>query len=305
MTREAESAPQPPAVFQCGGLSVQTTTKGEGVVFDRFFAGYDKAFVLPNEKEDREGFSRCFALNEAIEYVRLSALYGPYCETALIAEEDGHDLGGANFIAMCSDPRMVTANLNYIYVNEAARGRGAFSRLLGAVLQALSGIFPGAQERVLIFIEQNDPFRMSAEDYARDTRFTGLDQFDRLRIWARRGARVVDFPYAQPPLSGDQQADDTLVYSVLGAGEGEGLDACTLYAHLRGFFGVSVLKGAPLEASPAAYNQIESLAAACAGNEAVPLLDPSALLAGLSHRDDIARFWRRPPRDLRAALRNP
>jgi hypothetical protein len=296
------SAAQPPATLpSASGLLVKTTTEGRGPVFERFFAGYDKAFVLPNEKEDREGFERCFDLNRGADYARLSTLYGPCSEVALIAEEDGLEVGGANFIAMPVDACTVTANLNYIYLNEAARGKGNFSRMFAAVRETIASIFPC--ERVLVFIEQNDPLRMSEADYRRDTEFTGLDQFDRLRIWAKRGARVVDFPYAQPPLSADQEADDTLVYSVLGAGGGA-IEACTLKEHLRRFFGVSVLKGAALADNVAAQGQIDALAGACARGESIALLDPRPLLAKLHRREDIARTWSHPPRDFRTALRN-
>jgi hypothetical protein len=297
----ANAVAPPDRLVTTDGLRISTTISADRDVFARFFAGYDKAFVLPNEKEDEEGFERCFALNFGAAYDRLSVLYGPYSEVCLTAKDGVLDVGGANFIAIPTDARTVTANLNYIFINQAARGRGHFSRLVAGVRETLAALFPG-RARILIFIEQNDPFRMSAEDYRRDTEFTGLDQFDRLRIWARLGARVVDFPYAQPPLSADQAADDTLVYSVLGA-QGEALEACTLEAHLRRFFGVSVLKGAPLEANAVASAQLSDLRAACADGAAIALCDPSALLARIKTRADVARFWpANPPPTFRAAL---
>jgi GNAT superfamily N-acetyltransferase len=305
MNAAAPSDPiQPPRLIETAdGLKLTTTTTAQSEVFERFYAGYDKAFVLPNEKEGREGFALCFDLNHGEDYKRLSALYGPYCEISFVAEHDGSEIGGANFIAMPADDKScVTANLNYIYVNEAARGRGYFSRMVAAVRDAAGRLFPAAQARVLIFIEQNDPFRMSAEDYRHDTEFTGLDQFDRLRMWAKLGAYVVDFPYAQPPLSAAQEVDDTLVYSVLGA-DADALPACILGGHLRRFFGVSVLKGMGFDANPAALGQIEALRRACAADERVRLLDPAPLLEKVHGRDDIARLWRDPPPTFRAALR--
>src|SRR5690606_27443582 len=139
---------------------------------------------------------------------------------------------------------MYSANRNYIFVPAAQRGRGLFSRLAAAIpsqVPALFGDAAGAAP-VLVFIELNDPLRMDAATYERDSTHSGLDQFDRLRIWSGRGARLVDFAYVQPPLSTAQRADDGLAYAVLGAG-GATLDACLLARHLRAFFGISVLKG--------------------------------------------------------------
>lgn len=298
----ASAASPPDRIETPDGLTLHTAVSAETEVFTRFFAGYDKAFVLPNEKEDEAGFARCFALNTGDEYQRLGALYGAYSEACLVASDGVLEVGGANFIAMPIDESTITANLNYIYIQSDARGRGYLSRLISGVRETITAIYPG-HAQVLIFIEQNDPFRISASDYERDTSFTGLDQLDRLRIWARRNALVVDFPYAQPPLSAEQEADDTLVYSVLGA-EASTLDACVLEAHLRRFFGVSVLKGADLAENPAARTQLAGLKAACARQERVPLLDPSRLLDDLKRRDDMRRLWpKNPPATFRDALR--
>lgn len=285
------------------GLTLRMTTRGDGEVFERFFAGYDKAFVLPNEKEDIDGFRVCLELNDGGAYKRLSRRYSDYREICLIAEDKGEQIGGANFIAAPYDARTVTANLNYLFIDERARRRGYLARLINAVRQAIAGMFPESDgARTLVFIEQNDPYRMSEEDYRRDTTFTGLDQFDRLRIWAKLGALVVDFPYRQPPLSADQEVDDTLVYSVFGAGA-EGLDACVLEAHLRLFFGVSVLKGEDLKKTPDALEQVELLRKSCKAKGAVALLDPRSLLSRISSREGGFALWPQPPGSFREALR--
>jgi hypothetical protein len=288
-------------IATASGLALRATDTGEGEVFERFWAGFDKAFVLPNEKEDIAGFKACFDLNHGDAYRELSATYGPYHEVSVIAEENGVGIGGANFIAMPADAQTITANLSYIFVNEAARGKGHLGRLVSAVRETIAGLFPG-HARVLVFIEQNDPFRMAEADYRRDTAFTGLDQIDRLRIWAKLGAKVVDFPYAQPPLSDDQEVDDTLVLSVLGA-DAPTLDACVLGGHLRRFFGVSVLKAAPLDANPAAREQVEQLRIACGAGATIDLIDPASLLARMPSREAAFALWSPPPATFRDALR--
>lgn len=269
-------------------LKVRTTDRAEGEVFDLFFQGYDLAFVLPDEKEDRDGLAECLALNHGSIHAALAQRYGPFRELCLVAEDDsGEQVGGANFIAMLApaDPCIVTANLNYIYVAPAARGRGNLRRLVRAVFETAASLFDKEVGilRTLVFIEQNDPFRMSPEAYEQDTRFSGLDQLDRLRIWARLGARIVDFPYVQPALSAGQDADDGLIYSVLGSAEA-GLPPSLLRGHLERFFGISVLKGRVPASDEAAAAQLAQLRTMVEGQEAIALLDPGPLLDRLGGR---------------------
>ena len=292
---------------RAGDLDLHVTDQGGGAVFEKFFAGYDQAFVLPDEKEDAEGFRACLALNHGAEHERLTAEYGPFREICLVAADPatGAPAGGANLIAMpIADKegrRRITANLNYIYVDPKMRGKGYLGRLMRSIEVLISTLFETGDGDALIFIEQNDPFAMSAQSYARDTRYTGLDQLDRLRIWARRGAMVVDFPYAQPPLSADQEADHALLYSVLGA-RAPALDSCVLAGHLQLFFGISVLKGAPIETQPSALAQIESLRQRCQAGTDVALLDPRPLLSALSGISSSVSTLGAAPADFREAL---
>ncbi|MBO9498606.1 MAG: hypothetical protein J7496_11305 [Novosphingobium sp.] len=287
-------------------LSLALTDTVESETFERFFAGYQQAFTLPDETEDRDGFAACLALNRGAEHARLCAEFGAFRELCAVAfdGETGAEVGGANFIAIAPDPDLpaapVTANLNYLYIAPEARGRGALRRFLRALSAQIGGLFGPARREVAIFIEQNDPFRMTREAYARDSAHSGMDQFDRLRIWARMDARIVDFPYVQPPLSAEQEADDSLLYSAMGIA-GPALPAALLRRHLAGFFGISVLKGAPLSDSPAATAQLALLDAMAARGEAVALRDPGPLLASVG--DPAALLARADrPQDFRSAL---
>jgi hypothetical protein len=265
--------------FAHDGLTLNLSDSADDPAFARFFAGYDRAFVLPDEKEDIAGFRACLALNHAPLHDRLAATYGPFRELCCAGFADGTFIGGANFIAMPHPSGLVSANLNYIYVEPGSRRQGWLGRLVRAIDALIGTMFAGAEhaER-LIFIEQNDPVRMSEEDFARDSQLTGLDQFDRLRIWARLGAKLVDFAYVQPPLSAEQKSDPNLLYSVLGARR-DCLDAGVLEGHLRRFFGISVLKGASVAAEPAAAQQLASLHALADEGQAIALLDPMRALA--------------------------
>jgi len=256
------------------GVWLHVFTHSDDPRLVRFFNAYDAAFILEDEKEDLDGFKACLDLNLDPAHDRLSALYGPYRELVVMLTDGagGRVLGAANFIAFAGDGTDPTVSLSYIFVDRAERQRGHFSRLMTLVRQEAQAAFawPGAAPEPLIFIEMNDPVNMSPEDYARDSAHAGLDQVDRLRIWERRGARIVATAYRQPPLSAQQTADSDLLLGVLGASGGD-LDACRMARHMRRFFGVTVLKGADPAGSPVAAEQLAALDGACGRGERIAL----------------------------------
>lgn len=270
------------------GVRVSVTSDPHSPVLRRFFDGYDRAFILPDEREEFDGFVRCLALNATHR-----GAYGRrHCEVAMIFEEaDGTLLGGANFLAATTAARdAATVALNYVYVESAARGRGLLRHILADVRRTALTVLdldPDGPEPVL-FIEQNDPLRLTEEAYAADSSHSGLDQVDRLSIWARIGARVVDFPYVQPALSADQQPDDSLIYAAIGY-PGDALPARLLHDHLQSFFGISVLKGATEAPGDPAVHQLAALATR---SDPVALLPMPPALARLtaSPRPDFNSF---------------
>jgi len=224
-------------------LVIEATDSPGSAVLTSFFEGYDEAFVLPNEKEKLVGFEECLALNQGELYASLSSRYGPFREIVLVMRDgsSGTLIGGANLIAfplVLAEKTILSVNLNYIFVQPCHRRRGYLGEMVKAVqFVARSAFEPPALSLPLIsFIEQNDPLRMSSEDYERDTEHSGLDQLKRIEIWSKLGARIVDFEYVQPALSPDQQPDTSLVYGVLGA-EDEILDPCLLWEALLRHFG--------------------------------------------------------------------
>ena len=269
------------------GMSVLVTTDPHATALETFYTAYDAAFVLPSEKEDLEGFRDCLALNGGATYQRLEKRYGAFRELVILLQKaSGKVIGGANFIAL-SGADAITVNLNYIFVAREARGAGHFRRLMALVeREARAAFVAPASLPVLIFIEQNDPLRLDPESYALDSAHSGLDQYDRLRIWRHLGARLVDLDYLQPPLSPDHEPDTGLLYGVLGA-SGNSLPACLLARHLRQFFGISVLKGRKIEDDADALRQVSALDARCQRGERIALIDPGAALArGASERTD-------------------
>ncbi|WP_169542468.1 GNAT family N-acetyltransferase [Sphingomonas baiyangensis] len=259
-------------------IAIHVADRPDAPLLDRFMAGYDRNFVLPDEREERDGFVACLALNNrAFDWLAL-----PRRELVLVAEDaDGRLLGGANFLATHIADRgaapPIAIALNYLYVDGAARGKGLTRTLLEAVRERAAtalGLLAGTD--AAIFLEQNDPLRMTAEAYAADTRAAGIDQIDRLALWARLGARLVDIDYVQPALSPTQAADDGLAYSVIGAGA-PALPAPYLAAHLTSFLGVSVLKGR----DPRGDAVAGAMLAAIDERREVPLLTVERALARL------------------------
>ena len=258
------------------GIVARATERPDSPLLAHFFAGYDRAFVLPDEREEFDGFKACLAINP-----QSRRRFGRVHRELVLVVDDlagGRRLGGANFLATAmrgpADHPAVAVALNYLYVEPEARGRGLSRRLLAAVArlanravdQVDEGGWPG------IFIEQNDPLRLSAAEYTADTLRAGIDQIDRLRIWATLGARLVDFAYVQPALSAQQQCDDGLAYAVVGFPL-DCIHAQYLHDHLESFFGISVLKGGDPDHDPVAAPQLEALRAMSHVGACVPLLE--------------------------------
>ncbi|XVS63621.1 GNAT family N-acetyltransferase [Actinosynnema sp. CA-299493] len=258
------------------GLEVKATDDGGSELFDVFHEGYDQAFTLPDEKEERDGFVRCLALNGGAEFERISARLGAFRELVVVAALGGEVVGGANLLVTpLREHRAVTVNLNYAYVLPGHRGKGLLRRLVAACAELAAWLFPGVGPVVTV-LELNDPLLLTARQYAQDSAVSGVDQFDRVVIWARIGVRVVDFPYVQPPLSDAQQADATLMLGVL-AEPGFELSGGLLADHLERFFAISVLKNGDLDSNRPAADQVRE----CRARATIALLDPLPVLDSL------------------------
>lgn len=279
------------------GLTYEASTSAMGDVFETFFAAYDNSFVLENEKEGSSGFAECLALNEGAGYQALCSRYGPFREFVVVVRDPSATvLGGLNFITFpLPDPdgteHLLSLNLNYIFVVPSQRGRGVFRSLVSELPDLALALFrhtnmgdvpaewDAHQPTVHAFIEQNDPYRMTPQDYLLDTQATGVDQLARIAIWARLGAKIIDFPYVQPALTVAQKADPNLVYAVLGT-KASSLHPALLCQHLRRFFAISVLKGGDPDDNPEAQRQLRSLAAlksAGARPALLSMVDPAGL----------------------------
>lgn len=278
-------------VFEQGladGLRLRATTDPHSPLLDHFYAGYDRAFVLPDERETLAGFRDCMALNSIDRFFgrRHSELI------VTIDNADGQLLGGANFLAtamVAPGGPPVSVALNYMFVEQAARGRGLSRLLVDQIgrMANLSLLGDAAATSTAIFIEQNDPLALSDEDYRRDSEHAGIDQVDRLAIWAHLGARLVDFAYVQPALSADQAADDGLIYAALRF-PGDSIPPRWFHDHLESFFGVSVRKGQPIVDDNDVMQQLGALDRRC---------EPLALWPVGTAIDRLRAMKRRPQND--------
>jgi hypothetical protein len=193
-------------------------------------------------------------------------------------------------------------NLNYLFVAPTQRGAGRSRALLTACRQLAAASAAewsdGTATNGLFFLEINDPFRLTPEQYRLDSEHAGIDQVARLAYWARMGATLLDWPYVQPALSVGQHDDRTLAYAVLDAGS-DRLPAALVLWHLERFFAISVLKGADLPSSPSAWQQVRALQRLAAAGATLPLLDIGTAVDTL--RAQLNRSHGRPT-SLQAAL---
>lgn len=296
--------------FDASDLSIRATDRADDGVLDDFFVAYDAAFVLVNEKEEIDGFRDCLGLNAGARHQRLSTTYGPFCELVLVARErsDGPVVGGASFLIVQQPANAAhglgfTVNLNYLFVAPAQRGKKRSRQLLGAchrlAASVAQGWNPKSPSTGLTFLEINDPFRLTPQQYQLDSEHAGIDQVARLSYWARMGATVLDWPYVQPALSAEQQDDRTLALGVLDAGTTR-LSATLVLWHLERFFAISVLKGAGLASSASALAQVERLRRDAGAGRDVDLLDLAGALERLPAQ---LQRTRGRPESLPAALR--
>ena len=76
-------------------LTLHITQSPDSWILDEFLVEYDKAFVLPDEKETSEGFRQCMLLNEGGAHDRLVSRFGPFGEFVIVAKNSqGRFVGG-------------------------------------------------------------------------------------------------------------------------------------------------------------------------------------------------------------------
>ena len=233
-------------------ISYLTFAAPEEPLLEKFYDLYGRVFTLPEEREPVSGFRTVLALNADPEVQRR---FGPLEERITLACEDGTGrvLGATNYILYAypegAFDYAASCQLNFICVDEEARGRGIAGQLLARLEREVrdyaNARAPRRPQAAFITCEQNDPGLMTPAQLAADRDASGIDAEARLAWWVRRDFRRLDFRYRQPPLNPGQQACEYLNYYIHFVPDGaapERLPAALLKDHLRRFFFVSVGK---------------------------------------------------------------
>ncbi|MEO8896029.1 MAG: hypothetical protein ABI450_09125, partial [Rhizomicrobium sp.] len=218
-----------------------------------FYELYGKVFTLPEEREPIEGFQTVLRLTTHPAIIRD---FGPISERITLALDPatGKVAGATNYVfygyggAWQKFGIAASCQLNFICVDQDQRSSGIAALLLRDLDEKLA-IFARENIRdaagdLFITCEQNNPRRMTPAQLAADIKASGIDPYDRLAWWMRRGYRKLDFTYRQPPLNPGQEACNYLDYYVRfpDGSMPTSLPAPILAEHLRRFFFVSVGK---------------------------------------------------------------
>jgi ribosomal protein S18 acetylase RimI-like enzyme len=219
-----------------------------------FYALYEKAFSLAEEREPLSGFETVLAFNQ---HAQVQAGFGPFYEAITIVRDYKTVIAAANYTIMSyRSPQRArigfdgSCQLNFICVDKTVRGVGLARALLNHVDTRISDVVSSetaaAAPRVFITCEQNNPARMTQKQIETDAAAALIDPLERTRWWSKLEFSRLDFPYEQPPLSVQHQPCAYIDYYVRIPNEDMGsrrsFQTRPLLEHLRRFFFVCVGK---------------------------------------------------------------
>jgi hypothetical protein len=218
--------------------------------FEKFYAIYAELFPLADEREPPEAFHEIAHLNNRAD---MQARFGPWREfVTAIRERNGGPLLGGNIFGVTTSPAHIAFGCQasiqgiYLFLIPEARGQGAVADAPPYMQsQALAAFgFDAGKGRLppLVFLEVNNPMRMTAAEIERDTASSGFNPYQRYAFWKRNGFAPLDFHYVQPPLRQDASAVRYLDLFCT-AGAADAIPAELIAAHLNAFISISVLKG--------------------------------------------------------------
>jgi hypothetical protein len=238
-------------------LCYEEIAPADSDVFEKLYAIYADLFPLEDEREPPEAFVEIAALNADAD---IQARYGPWREIVTgIRESERGPLVGGNIFGVTTSPFhlafgcQASVQCIYIFLVREARGRGAVadaraymqSRALAALgFEAGNGKMPP-----LIFLEANNPMRMTAAEIEEDTLSSGINPYQRYGFWKRNGYAPLDFAYVEPPLRPDASAVRYLDLFCT-RGTADAIPAELIAAHLSAFVSISVLKGRAASENP-------------------------------------------------------
>ncbi len=219
------------------------------LLFEEFFAIYEAAFPIEDEREGVEAFDAILGLNRDR---RVQDAFGPYREVvAAVRSWDGGPVIGGHVFGIVSGPlhrRLgYAASIQGIYSFLHPDHRGsvpiaAFSAYCRSMATRIFGHGMTSPRVAPILMEVNNPLRMRPDEIVMDREVSGLDPSRRYGFWHRSGYSPLDVCYVQPRLRDDAEPIRYLDL-FCSRDSGPSLSADLLIAHLRAFLSVSVLKG--------------------------------------------------------------
>jgi hypothetical protein len=240
------------------GMSFEEIFPSDTEAFCELYEIYRALFPFPDECEPPEAFAEIAALNENPD---AHARFGQWREVvAAIRLTEGGPIVGGHVFGVTTSPAHIAFGCRasvqgiYIFLVKSARGRLDFIRKAKhyAVSRALSTFgFEPKSDKIppLIFLEVNNPLRMSGGQIARDAESSGINPFQRYDVYKRLNLRPLDLPYIQPALRADAKPVEYLDLFCT-ADIAPEIPADLIAAHLRGFISLSVLKGRDASADP-------------------------------------------------------
>jgi len=223
--------------------------------FEELYALYERLFPLPAEREPPEAFFEVLELNRNPKVQRE---LGPWHEAILVVQAGqggpvvgGHVYGVTTSSAHAELGCAASVQAIYTFFDRSVRGRTPMSQIERELQDRASRTFEPREAPTvspLIFVEVNNPLRMSPEQIADDTAHAGIDPYRRYRHWLNSGLRPLDLSYVQPPLRAGEDAVrylDLFCNSKLTS-----VPAAVILHHLRAFISISVLKGRPADDDP-------------------------------------------------------
>jgi hypothetical protein len=217
--------------------------------FRHLYEIYEAAFPLEDEREPVGAFDAILALN--IDR-RIQMAYGPYREiVAAIRWWSGGPIIGGHVFGMTTSPAHIAFGVPasvqgiYTFLHPDCRGMVPIKWVADYSRKLASSVFgAGGTEHdraPTIFLEVNNPLKMSEQEIEIDTLHSGVDPFRRYMFWLRNGFTPLAFPYVQPRLRTD--ADPVRYLDLFCSNDAsQGVPADMLLSHLHAFISISVLK---------------------------------------------------------------
>lgn len=255
-------------------ISFEQITACNTPEFDQLYKIYSNAFPLEDEREPPEAFEQILQFNQDKE---LQRLYGNYHEVVAAIRLNGSEtIGGIVFGCSASEAHIdagIPSSVQAIYAfvdapfRKDRKNRKAHKVRKDGVVTMLDivnycqrtaielyGKPNGITKKPIILFEVNNPLRMSEDQIAEDTLYSGINPSERYMFWQRSiSSMPLNFPYVQPKLRVDSLPIHYLDLFCTTKELPQGIPAKLLLNHLKAFCSISVLKGQDASQDPDFY----------------------------------------------------